>query len=140
MSKYEPLETHLRDSGQESVPMTFDEIERIIGAKLPPSASRHRPWWSNNPSNSVITHAWLRAGYRTANVDMAGRKLVFRRSAPDAPPPVTRDEPAPEGGAASGARRPSLLSGMFGALAGTVTFAPGTDPTAPTGEDWDAAR
>ena len=140
MSKYDLLEDHLRDSGRESAPMTFGEIEHVIGAKLPPSAFRHRPWWSNNPSNSVITHAWLRAGYRTEKVDMEGRKLVFRRSAPDAPPPVARDGPAPGGGEASGARRPGLVSGVFGALAGTVTFAPGADPTAPTGEDWDAAR
>ena len=82
MSKYGPLETHLRRSGQTSVPMTFGEIEHVIGAKLPPSAFKHRPWWSNNPSNSVITHAWLGAGYKTAEVDMTGRKLVFRKSAP----------------------------------------------------------
>ena len=119
--------------------MTFGEIERIIGAKLPPSALKHRPWWSNNPSNSVITHAWLRAGYRTEKVDMEGRRLVFRKSALDAPPLAAHDEPVPEGGEASGARRPGLLSGVSGAPAGTVTFAPGADPTAPTGEDWDAA-
>ncbi len=140
MSKYKPLEIHLRDSGRDTAPMTFGEIERIIGAKLPPSAFRHRPWWSNNPSNSVITDAWLRAGYKTEKVDMEGRKLVFRRSASDAPPPGTRDEPAPEGVEASDARRPDLVSRVFGALKGTVTFAPDADPTAPTGEDWDAAR
>ena len=79
MSQYEPLETHLRKSGRASVCMTFDEIKDVIG-ELPPSAFRHRPWWSNNPSNNPMTHAWLRAGYRTANVDMEGRKLVFRKS------------------------------------------------------------
>ena len=127
MSKYDPLETYLRDSGRAEVPMTFDEIGRVIGADLPPSAFKHRPWWSNNPSNSVITDAWLRAGYRTANVDMPGRKLVFRKSAPG-------------GGAASEQPRPGVFQGIFGALAGTVTFAPGTDPAAPTGEEWDAAK
>lgn len=84
MSQYEPLEIHLRDSGQESVPMTFGEIEKIIDAKiidakLPPSAFRHRPWWANDRSH-IQAHSWLRAGYRTENVDMAGRKLVFRKS------------------------------------------------------------
>ena len=77
MSKYAPLAAHLREVGQETVPMTFADIERIIGTNLPPSAFKHRPWWSNNPANSVITRSWLEAGYKTANVDMAGQKLVF---------------------------------------------------------------
>ena len=77
MSKYEPLTAHLRASGRASVPISFDGIERIVGVKLPPSAFKYRAWWSNNPTNSVITHAWLDAGYKTANVDMAGCKLVF---------------------------------------------------------------
>ena len=61
MTKYAALEDHLRNSGQDAVPMTFADIERVIGADLPPSAFKHRPWWSNNPSNSVITHSWLKA-------------------------------------------------------------------------------
>ena len=40
---------------------------------------RHRPWWSHNPSNNTMTDAWLRAGYKTANVEMAGRKPTFRK-------------------------------------------------------------
>ena len=80
MSKYKPLETYLRESGRESVPMTFDEIKRIIGARLPRS-SRYRAWWSNHPLNNTMTDAWRRAGYKTENVDMASRKLVFRKSA-----------------------------------------------------------
>lgn len=77
MSKYDPLGDHLRDSGQESVPMTFDEIEGIIA--LPPSAFEHRQWWENDLSHSQA-RAWRRAGYRTESVDMEGCKLVFRKS------------------------------------------------------------
>ena len=83
MSKYGPLEDYLRNRGDVEVAMTFREVEQIIADSLPPSAFRHRAWWSNNPSNSVITHAWLRAGYESADVDMAARKLVFRRSVQD---------------------------------------------------------
>ena len=39
MSKDEPLTAHLRWSEQEFLPMTFGQIERIVGAKLPPSAA-----------------------------------------------------------------------------------------------------
>ena len=138
MSKYAPLTNYLRRSGQNRVAMTFGKIERIVAAKLPPSAIRHRSWWSNNPTNSVITHAWLEAGYETSNVDMAGRRLVFRKRPPGgladaAPLPHGRRSAAEASGAAS-------LAQAFGALRGTVKVAPGTDLTEPSGADWDAGR
>ena len=49
MSKYDPLADHLRGSGQESVPMTFADIEQVIGAKLPQSAFTHRPGGPTTP-------------------------------------------------------------------------------------------
>ena len=58
---------------------------------------------------------------------MRGRKPVFRESEPG-------------GGKASEASRAGSFRRIFGALAGTVTFAPGTDPTAPTGEEWNAEK
>ena len=137
MSKYAPLADRLRGSGRTELRMTFGEIETIIGAELPESAKRHRAWWSNNPTNNVMTHAWLDAGYRSAEVDMAGRKLVFRRSAPAA----QRVE-NPEDGSSGNHEEPrgGLLSGIFGALKGTVTVKPGTDLTEPVDTEWDAAR
>ena len=80
MSKYALLEAHLRKFGGRDVPMTFAEIEEVIGNRLPSSAFKHRPWWSNNRPTASSLHAWLRAGYVSAEVDMAGFRLVFRKS------------------------------------------------------------
>lgn len=124
MSKYARIEPYLRDSGQERVPMTFEEIARVIGVPLPRSAFKHSAMWSNNPANWVMTQYWRAAGYRTEKVDMKNGKLVFRRAS-DAPPA--------DAGGGSFAR-------TFGALKGTVTIAPGTDLTAPIDADWNAAR
>lgn len=138
MSKYGPLAAHLRKAGRDFVPLTFDQIEGIVGAKLPASAFKHRAWWSNNPSNSTITHAWLNAGYRTADVDMPGRRLVFRKAAPasgNRRGGNLRQEP--EAFVPGGA---GFFSCIFGALKGTVTLEPGTDLTSPTGEKWGAGR
>ena len=141
MSKYEPLATHLRESGKTVVSMTFDEIERVIGAALPASAFRHRAWWSNNPANSVITYAWLKAGYKTADVNMPGRKLVFRRAAQAGPlPKAGNGRPGRESAEAPESADVGFFSRVFGALKGTVTTKPETDLTAPVGEEWDAAR
>ena len=81
MGKYEPLGQFLRTQRTSEVPLTFREIERITGVKLPPKAQHHRAWWSNNPNNNVMTKVWLDAGFESAQVDMEGRKLVFRRVA-----------------------------------------------------------
>lgn len=80
-SKYHSLTDHLRRSGAPAVPMTFADVERVIGAKLPRSAAE-RAWWSNNPANNVMTRAWRAAGYESTRVDMRNRTLVFRRVRP----------------------------------------------------------
>jgi len=86
MGKYEPLGQYLRKQRTQEVPLTFREIEKITGVKLPPKAQHHRAWWSNNPDNNVMTKVWLAAGFESAQVDMEGRKLVFRRVATTAEP------------------------------------------------------
>src|SRR5262245_1081363 len=80
--KYDPLRRYLRQQTRNRVPMTFRELESIIGGPLPASARRHRPWWANDATGHVHAHAWLEAGYRTEQVDMEGEKLVFVQ-APD---------------------------------------------------------
>jgi hypothetical protein len=79
VSKYERLGVFLREQGRDHIPMTFAEIERVVGTKLPRS-KEYPAWWSNSTSNNVMTRIWLDAGYRTEQVDVTGRKLVFRRA------------------------------------------------------------
>ena len=120
------------------MPMTFEDVERVIGAKLPASAGT-RPWWSNNPTNNVMTKAWRAAGYESTRVDMTSRTLVFRRATPrggrggGAPAPSYR-------GAPQRTKDSDWFAGFYGGLRGTVTIAPGADLTAPSGEAWDAER
>jgi hypothetical protein len=125
MSKYENLGVYLRHQKQAAVPMTFGEVERVIGHKLPRS-SRYPAWWSNNPSNNVMTKVWLEAGFKTEQVDIEGRKLVFRRvkASPDAAAP--KSKPAPKSG----------LPPFYGALKGLIQIAPGVDLTEPADPDW----
>ena len=80
MGKYAPIRNYLQKSKSEIVPMSFAEIEKVLGFKLP--ASKAFPaWWSNNATNNVMTNEWLAAGYRTEQVDIERKKLVFRRVA-----------------------------------------------------------
>jgi hypothetical protein len=121
MSKYEPLGEYLKKQGKELVPMTFAEIERVTGVKLPASATKHRPWWSNNPNNSVMTKVWLDAGYASEQVDMAKRKLVFRRV---------------RTAKAAGEEKP--FHPAWGAMKGMIRIMPGVDITQPADPEWAA--
>ncbi len=122
MSKYESLGQFLKNQREERVPMTFAEIEHVTGAPLPPSAHKHRPWWSNNGANSALTRVWLDAGYKSEQVDMAGQRLVFRRI-----------EKREETSRTRGGRHP-----LIGALKGLLHLTEGTDVTKPADPDWGA--
>jgi len=129
VGKYEPLGIFLRGQRREEVPLTFNEIEKITGVKLPPKAQHHRAWWSNNASNNVMTKVWLEAGYESARVDLTARKLVFRRiaRAPNQEPSPPLAPPA----ARKGERHP-----IFGALKDITRLVPGVDLTEPADPEW----
>lgn len=125
MSKYAALGDFLERQRQDRIPMTFEEIERITGTKLPASAFKHRPWWSNNPDNSVMTKVWLDAGFKSEQVDVPARKLVFRR---------VKNANAMRDAVRSVAEKP--FHPAYGFMKGLVRIMPGTDLTQPADPDW----
>jgi len=130
VTKFEPLTRYLGSLSARERRMCFREVEQVLGFQLPPSARKHRPWWSNNPDNSAMTRAWLAAGFRTERVDMAGETLVFRKV--DALPSPSK--PA-SGARLHGGKAPGS---PFGGLRGTVRIVGGFDPAESTGEVWAA--
>ena len=80
MKKYEPLGNYLAalPVGENSVTLTFGEIEEIIGAKLPFSATNHREWWANQDYGSRASH-WQNAGFKLDKVDRQRGIATFRR-------------------------------------------------------------
>lgn len=152
-SKYHPLFEHLLFSGQGRMSMSFADIEAVIGGPLPPSARRREEWWSNSPSGHSQARAWLRAGYRTSHVDLAGEKIDFSlegwperyRKANMNPRPI--DEGSKGMGMAEGEQasyepmqvgKPPVSTGpahpLFGIWKGKVTLLPGYDYTKPAFE------
>jgi hypothetical protein len=121
LAKYDALGDYLKGQGRDRVAMTFAEIEKIIGAKLPPSARKHRPFWGNNPKNHANAKVWLDAGFESEQVDMPARKLVFRR---------VRKAKA----AAAGGEEP--FHPLYGYMKGLVRIMPGTDLTEPADPEW----
>jgi hypothetical protein len=132
MGKYTSFGEFLRQQKAAEVCLTFEEIEKIIGAKLPPSSKQYRAWWSNNPHNSVLTQVWLDAGFQSEDVDMKLRRLVFRR--------VTREvrgrDDADRGDRVTLASPAAKRHPLIGALKGMIRIAPGTDLTQPADPEW----
>jgi hypothetical protein len=124
VGKYDRLGEFLQSQRTKEVPMTFAEIERVIGGKLPPSSPQYPAWWSNNPTNNVMTRVWLAAGFKTEQVDTKARKVVFRRVEPSSA------ETTPARVKKSG-RHP-----LFGALKGLAHVPHGVDLTEPADPDW----
>lgn len=135
MSKYEPLEAYLNRQKADTIMMSFSDIEKVIGSPLPPSARTHRPWWGNTASGHVNALAWLRAGYRTSQVDMEGERLRFRKIHPDEMKKAVPKHDAPAQSEQPPARPRRF--GLFGRLANSVKLR-GWDLTKPTGERWNA--
>jgi putative restriction endonuclease len=66
-AKYEPLEQYLHaiPLNVQEVTLSFPEIERILGAPLPKSSTKHPAWWRNQVVSKSLSqaHAWLSAGF-----------------------------------------------------------------------------
>ena len=140
MSKYRTLSQYFQAQGTDFLRMTFDEVEREAGFKLPRSARAHQAWWANDRMRHVQAKAWLDAGFETEQVDMRAQMLVFRRVKPepvsDKPRPGGMSDPAREYRQAEPAQKAAMekkprRSPLFGALKGTFWIDPTWDLTQP---------
>ena len=140
MSKYRTLARFFEAQPSDFLRMTFDEVEREAGFKLPASARLHQAWWANDRARHVQAKAWLDAGFESEQVDMKAGMLVFKR---------VKAEPAPlkprHGGMSDPAReykqaetmtveteKKPRRSPLFGALKGTFWIDPTWDLTKPS--------
>jgi hypothetical protein len=128
MSKYTALKEFLLKQHDNIVPLTFADVERLTGIKLPRSAQR-REWWSNNPNNSALTKAWLAAGFRSEQVDMQREKLILRRVEQ-----INQPDAVPAAGGVKSRTKP--YHPLFGIWKGMMRIEPGVDLTEPADPDW----
>ena len=122
MSKYEPLTRFLQHQPGGKVRLSFAQIEQLIGFKLPDSAQHEPDWWSNSPADDAETQAWLAAGFRSDEVDLAAGELTFRRDEAINRAPLDMEGRPPR-------------AAIFGWMKGMITVAPGVDLTEPADPD-----
>ena len=122
MSKYEALPQFLARVEHATYRMSFGEMEKILGFKLPKSAYEHEAWWSNNATGHSHARAWLKSGWRTEAID-----LGWTQGYVPALGPVAWSAATPQKTRSLG------LHGRHG-----HDRCPGTDVTAPSDEKWNA--
>lgn len=76
--KYLGLTNYLKHNGKDSIKMTFAEIESKMGEPLVASAYAYPAFWSNSTSHA-IAYGWLNADYRTEQVNLREKTIVFRK-------------------------------------------------------------
>jgi hypothetical protein len=81
MSRYQAIADYLSRQRVGSVRLSFRTIERLIGTELPKSAWRHNAWWANSRMRDSHTwaHAWMRAGWKMAGLDLVKGSVTFER-------------------------------------------------------------
>lgn len=75
MAKYDPLGKHLSRQPTDSCTLTFPEVEKIIGGRLPASAREHQGWWGNDRTH-VQARSWLQVGWKVTRHHLLPRGHV----------------------------------------------------------------
>ena len=79
VGKYAPLNAFVTAHPVLPLTLSFDQVNLILGFRLPPTANSHVEWWGNeDPTKTRHTHslAWTTAGLR-AKPDLAGQTVTF---------------------------------------------------------------
>jgi hypothetical protein len=79
--KYGPLAEYLgacrrAESGTLTLILSFNQIEQILGCKLPPSARKSASSWGNDLGHAHA-RAWIAEGWVTRNLSLAEQRLTF---------------------------------------------------------------
>jgi hypothetical protein len=80
--KYTPLENYLcgLPESQREVTLGFQQVERILNAKLPSSAYEDRRWWDHETEgNHVNARAWSNAGWKIESLDVNKKRVRLIR-------------------------------------------------------------
>ena len=80
MSKYDVLGDYLKTCGKNTIRLTFDTIEEILGFELPMSAHKYPAWWENQrvPGHPYC-QAWLGVGYKVSSLNQTDKWVEFTK-------------------------------------------------------------
>lgn len=81
--KYTPLEQYLHNFpiSQKEVTLAFEQIERILNDKLPPSAYQYQAWWANEKEpHQPEKQAIMNGGWKVDTINLHEKWVKLIRS------------------------------------------------------------
>lgn len=78
--KYQALWAWLSDQVADDIPVTFNQVEEILGMDLPPSARNYLPHWYGY-EGTALGRAIRDAGWKASGVNLTSERLTFVRDA-----------------------------------------------------------
>ncbi|GAA3809745.1 GmrSD restriction endonuclease domain-containing protein [Cellulomonas soli] len=75
---YEAFGAWLNEQGSDVVSLSFDQVEDVLGAPLPPSARTYSQHWRGY-AGSALCRAIVDAGWEAAAVDTVAERVVLQR-------------------------------------------------------------
>lgn len=80
--KFQKLLNYLKECDEDTLELTFGEIENILDFELAKSAYQYESYWQSTPTHT-ITKSWENAGYEIGKLSLFETKLMFTRSTKD---------------------------------------------------------
>jgi len=78
-SKFEGLTTYLENLKEDSIGLTFKQIESLTGTKLCDSAYNYREYWYRDKTHT-FPDSWLNAGWVMSSLDIHSQHVAFART------------------------------------------------------------
>lgn len=78
-SKYYPLYEFLTESEKDTVSLSLQQIEELLGSDLPASAMATKGYWSNRSRGGLQAKAWLGAGFHVVLADLGKGEITFQK-------------------------------------------------------------
>jgi len=79
MAEYGKFGKYLEEQNGKPLYIKFEEIEKILGEKLPDSAYKHREWWSNSESHPLMKIV-LSKNWKSENVLIQSKFVEFHNT------------------------------------------------------------
>ncbi len=81
MNKNQPLLEQISNSGVETITLTYQELEHILGLRLPKTAINYRAFWENSKNKKRVQSLLGLSSRYACKVKLKERVIVFRKSA-----------------------------------------------------------
>jgi hypothetical protein len=80
MSKFTPFTAWLKKQSQNSISLTFDQVDEIITPDaLPNSARQYFSFWAKYGEGTGISKAYSDAGFEIVMIDLENEEVRLRR-------------------------------------------------------------